>query len=171
MFSQDQIVVYPAQGVGKIELLEHKEIGGQNVEFYIIRIISSNITVMVPVVNAKAVGLRGLSSKKEVKKVLEYLKERGSFTGYTGQNWNRRYREYTDRLKSPSLLDVCYVLKELILISAEKELSFGERRLQEQAMGLITSELSYVLDSPADEIKKEIESFYEDLLPSPENLE
>lgn len=164
MFSLKQLVVYPAQGVGKIELLENREIGGQTTEFYIIRIISTNITVMVPVANAVAVGLRKLCTKHQAMKVLESLEDRSTFSGYTGQNWNRRYREYSERLKSSVLMDVACVLKELILISREKDLSFGERRLLEQAMGLVTSELSCVLGEEADQIKQKIEAFYDDIL-------
>ncbi len=122
---------------------------------------------MVPVHNATNVGLRKPCSPREAHAVLDSLRDRSSFTGYSGQNWNRRYREYSERLKSASLLDVSYVLKELILISGEKELSFGERRLLEQAMGLITSELSCVLDRDAAELKCFIENFYADVLAKP----
>ncbi|MDL2268182.1 CarD family transcriptional regulator, partial [Desulfovibrio sp. OttesenSCG-928-G15] len=149
---------------GVIERLERQRIGGQEAEFYIIRIFTNNITVMVPVANAANVGLRTPCTAKEAKAVLKSLQDRSTFTGYSGQNWNRRYREYSERLKSSSLLDVGYVLKELILISAEKELSFGERRLLEQAMGLITSELSCVLKRDADDLKADIEGFYADVL-------
>ncbi len=165
MFSPDQTVVYPAQGVGIVERLERREIGGMVAEFYIIRILTNNITAMVPVTNAAAVGLRTLCSRAEAEKVLAYLRERGSFTGYTGQNWNRRCREYTERLKSSDLLDVARVLKELILIGIEKELSFGERRLMEQAMGLVVGELACVLGKDPGEMKTEIEGFFADLRP------
>ena len=168
MYTPEQLVVYPAQGVGVIERLERQEISGHEAEFYIIRIFTNNITVMVPVNNAGNVGLRTPCSTKEAKDVLAALQDRSTFTGYSGQNWNRRYREYSERLKSASLLDVGYVLKELILISGEKELSFGERRLLEQAMGLVTSELSCVLEKDADEIKTFIENFYADVLIKPE---
>ena len=168
VYAPEELVVYPAQGVGVIERLERQKIGGQEAEFYIIRIFTNNITVMVPVNNAGSVGLRTPCSASEAQAVLEALQDRSTFTGYSGQNWNRRYREYSERLKSASLLDVGYVLKELILISGEKELSFGERRLLEQAMGLVTSELSCVLNRDADELKSFIENFYADVLVKPE---
>jgi len=164
VYSPEQLVVYPAQGVGVIESLERQKIGGHDAEFYIIRIFTNNIKVMVPVNNARSVGLRKPCTTIEANAVLASLQDRSSFTGYTGQNWNRRYREYSERLKSASLLDVCYVLKELILISGEKELSFGERRLLEQAMGLVTSELSCVLQKEPEELKCLIENFYADVL-------
>jgi CarD family transcriptional regulator len=164
VFSPDQFVVYPAQGVGRIERLERQQIGGQSVEFYIIRIFTNNVTVLLPVSKIKTVGLRSLCTPTEANSVLASLRSRNGLTGYAGQNWNRRYREYSERLKSPSLLDVGYVLKELLFISGEKELSFGERRLLEQAMGLITSELSHVLCREEQDIKAEIESYYADVL-------
>ncbi len=164
MFFPDQLVVYPAQGVGRIERLAQQQVGEQTVEFYIIRIITNNITVMVPVANAETVGLRTLCSREEAQAVLLSLQDRSGFTGYTGQNWNRRYREYSERLQSASLLDVSHVLKELLLISGEKDLSFGERRLLEQAMGLITSELACVLEKENEEIKALIEEYYADVL-------
>jgi CarD family transcriptional regulator len=164
VYSPEQLVVYPAQGVGVIEGLERKEVGGHNAEFYIIRIFTNNIKVMVPVKNALNVGLRTPCSTVEANAVLASLQDRSSFTGYSGQNWNRRHREYSERLKSASLFDVGYVLKELILISGEKELSFGERRLLEQAMSLVTSEISCVLKCEPAEIRKTIEEFYADVL-------
>ena len=164
MFAQDQLVVYPAQGVGKIECLKRQEIGGETAEFYVIRILCSNITVMVPVNNVKNIGVRTLCSRKEAMEVLDSLQDRSSFTGYTGQNWNRRHREYSDRLKSPSLLDVAHVLKELMLISGEKDLSFGERRLLEQATTLVSSELALVLEKDASDIKAAIDGFFGDIV-------
>lgn len=164
MFSPNQLVVYPAQGVGRVERIERQEVGGVGMEFYIVRILSNNITLMVPVSTAKNVGLRPLSDKKKAKGVLASLQDRSGFSGHIGQNWNRRHREYSEKLKSGDLGDVCNVLKELILISGEKELSFGERRLQEQAMALVSIELACVLDQEAEKAKQLVESFFVDIL-------
>ena len=164
MFAPNQLVVYPAQGVGQIENIEHQEIGGVGADFYIVRILGNNVTLMVPVVTASNVGLRALCLPDEARSILETLKDRTAFTGYVGQNWNRRYREYSERLKSGNLSDVCHVLKELLLISGEKELSFGERRLLEQAMALVTIEIACVLGQEAEEIKALIEKYFEDVL-------
>ncbi len=160
MFSLDELVVYPAQGVGHIDAIEHKEVGGTSLDFYIVRILGSNVTLMVPVTNAKRVGLRKLCSKDEAARMLESLRDHSGFTGYTGQNWNRRQREYTEKLKSGQLEDVCHVLKDITIIGRDKELSFGERRLLEQATGLLCSELSLVLEREFEEMKSEVESFF-----------
>lgn len=164
MFSLDELVVYPAQGVGKVERIESQTVGGTLMDFYIVRILANNVTLMVPVKNAANVGLRHVCPASEARAIMESLQDRSGFTGYTGQNWNRRYREYSEKLKSGSLGDVAYVLKELLLIGGGKELSFGERRLLEQAMGLITLEVAYSLDIPQDDVKERINALFEDVL-------
>ncbi len=164
MFSVGELVVYPAQGVGKVEKIEEQDVGGSITRFYIVRILSNNVTLMVPVSNADNVGLRSVSGKKRGFEILEYLEDRSDFTGYSGQNWNRRYREYSEKLKSKDLIDVAYVLKELFLISKDKELSFGERRLLEQAMGLITMELSYALSVGQSQAKSKVEKLFSDVI-------
>ncbi len=171
MFIPDQLVVYPAQGVGKVERLERQEVGGAEAEFYIVRILSNNVTLMVPVKNAANVGLRALCSAKEGERILTSLQDRSDFTGYTGQNWNRRYREYSEKLKSGSLDDVAYVLKELLLIGKDKDLSFGERRLFEQSMGLITLELAHSLSTTQDEVQARSEGRFGAVLSPVENIE
>ncbi len=164
MFELEQLVVYPSQGVGKVERIESQEIGGAVAEFYIVRILSNNVTLMVPVMNAHNVGLRAVCDKDAGLHIFECLKDRSDFTGYTGQNWNRRYREYSEKLKSGDLEDVAYVLKELFLIGKDKELSFGERRLLEQAMGLVSMELSFALNLDQEEIKEQINELFIDVL-------
>ncbi len=164
MFQINELVVYPAQGVGRVERIEAQEIRGAKTEFYIVRILANNVTLMVPVANAVAVGLRSVCSAKEAEQVIGVLGDRSDFTGYTGQNWNRRYREYSEKLKSGNLTDVAYVLKELLLIGKDKELSFGERRLLEQAMSLITLELAYALDKDQEEVRVDIQEMFADVL-------
>jgi CarD family transcriptional regulator len=171
VFSVNDLVVYPAQGVGKIEKIESQEIGGSLTNLYIVRILNNNVMVMVPVQNAANVGLRALCTADQGLAMLEYIQDRSDFTGYTGQNWNRRYREYSEKLKSENLQDVAYVLKELILIGKDKELSFGERRLLEQALHLITTELAFCLKSTPVEIRTTIYSYFEDILKPTENPE
>lgn len=164
MFELEQLVVYPSQGVGKVERIESQEISGATAEFYIVRILSNNVTLMVPVMNAHNVGLRSVCDESAGMEIFESLKDRSDFTGYTGQNWNRRYREYSEKLKSGDLHDVAYVLKELFLIGRDKELSFGERRLLEQAMGLVSMELSFALSLGQDEIKEKINALFSDVM-------
>lgn len=160
MFRAESLVVYPSQGVGKIERIDHKNIGGMSSDFYIVRIHSNNITLMVPVKNAANVGLRLPVSRTEALNIMEFLKGNMDQTIFTGQNWNRRFREYSERLKSPQLLVVANVLRELLLIGRHKDLSFGERRLLEQAMSLVIGEIAVVLNVPADNLRDELATHY-----------
>lgn len=164
MFALNQLVVYPAQGVGKVEAVQEREMGGLTIQFYKIRILSNNGTLLIPVANASNVGLRKVCDPAYGLQLFEYLRDWSDFKGYAGQNWNRRYREYSDKLKTGDLADVAYVLKELMLISQDKDLSFGESRLMEQAMGLITMELAYTLERDQDVIRTEIEDIFSDIL-------
>ncbi len=160
MFSIDSLVVYPAQGVGKIESIEHKEIGGAACDFYTVRIRANNITLMVPVQNATAVGLRELGTELKARSILQSLRENLDQSVFTGQNWNRRFREYSDRLKSPDLGIVAEVLRELLLIGRTKDLSFGERRLLDQAMSLVAGEISEILGVSETSLREELLELY-----------
>jgi len=168
VFKVNELVVYPSQGVGRVERIESQEIGGVKADFYIVRILSNNVTLMVPVLNAENVGLRPVCSKRIGQAIFESLNDRSEFTGYTGQNWNRRYREYSEKLKSGDLSDVAYVLKELFLIGKDKELSFGERRLLEQAMGLVSMELAYSVGSDQEQVKEGINEMFADVIAAQE---
>ena len=160
MFTSEQLVVYPAQGVGQIERIDSQNIGGSACDFYIVRIRANSITLMVPVKNASNVGLRTLVSTKEAEHIWEALRNNPQQTVHTGQNWNRRFREYSERLKSPDLSIVANVLRELLLIGRTKDLSFGERRLLEQAMSLVTGELGEVLKTEQRDLQSELISLY-----------
>ncbi|MBE6441975.1 MAG: CarD family transcriptional regulator [Desulfovibrio desulfuricans] len=160
MFTPDDLVVYPAQGVGKIERIDRKAVGDVVCELYIVRIRSNNVTLMVPVGNAASVGLRTLTPADKAAAILDSLRTDCNRTVFTGQNWNRRFREYSERLKSPDLAVVAEVLRELLLIGRNKELSFGERRLQEQAMGLVAGELAEVLHMAEGDIREELLAIY-----------
>lgn len=160
MFTSDNLVVYPAQGVGKIERIDRKEIGGVTCDFYIVRIRANNIKLMVPVQNASSVGLRALITAAEANRILELLYADYEKEIATGSNWNRRFRNYSSKLKSPDLAEVANVLKELLIIGRGKDLSFGERRLLEQAMDLVSGELAEVLSRPAESLREELMARY-----------
>lgn len=160
MYKVDDLVVYPAQGVGKINRIDSQKIGGVPCDFYIVRIQSNNITLMVPVKNAQNVGLRHLVDRKKAKAILDGLTQDTDKPVYVGQNWNRRFREYSDKMKSKDLEIVADVLRELLIIGRDKELSYGERRLQEQAMSLVTGEIAEVLGLAEHDIKDKLREIY-----------
>ncbi len=160
MYKVDDLVVYPAQGVGKINRIDTRNIGGAPCDIYIVGIQSNNITLMVPVKNAGSVGLRQLVDKEKAAGILDRLKNSQQSTVSVGQNWNRRFRKYSDKMKSPDLSVVADVLRELLVLGRDKELSYGERRLQEQAMSLVAGEISEVLNMSSDDIRDSLLKLY-----------
>lgn len=160
MFATGNLVVYPAQGVGQIERIDSQQIGGVACELYIVRIRANNIILMVPVTNADHVGLRSLVQATTAEQIRHSLLTETERTVHTGQNWNRRFREYSERLKNPDLFVVAEVLRELLLIGRSKELSFGERRLLEQAMSLVTGEIAEVLQEDEHALRDELLACY-----------
>jgi CarD family transcriptional regulator len=96
--------------------------------------------IMVPKNNAESVGLRPIISREEAKKVIEILKE--TDVKIDNQTWNRRYREYMEKIKTGSVYHISEVLRDLFLLKVDKELSFGERKMLDSARTLLLRELS-----------------------------
>lgn len=132
--------VHPAHGLGEITAIEHREIGGAKGEFFILRILDNGMRVMVPRASAQASGLRPVMSPKEADKVLETMRAREVAVDL--QPWSRRFRAYTEMIKSGSPHEVAKVLRDMYRLKFDKELSFGERRLLDQAKSLLMRELA-----------------------------
>jgi CarD family transcriptional regulator len=133
-------VVHPAHGLGEILAIEQREIGGTKGEFFIIRILDNGMRVMVPRASAQSAGLRPVMSAKEADKVLDTMKAREVAVDL--QPWSRRFRAYTEMIKSGSPHEVAKVLRDMYRLKFDKELSFGERRLLDQAKSLLLKELA-----------------------------
>jgi CarD family transcriptional regulator len=153
-FKVGEKAVYPQHGVGEVTAVETKEIAGHTKTFYILRIVHNGTTVMVPTDSAARVGLRGVISKKDADKVLAVLKE--TKVAVTSQPWNRRHREYTEMLKSGSPFEVAKVLRDLTRLKTGKDLSFGERKLLDQARSLLVTELALARKCKEDRVEADI---------------
>lgn len=132
--------VYPGHGVGRITSIEIKEIFSKKQTFYTIQILDSGMKIMVPMDNAVSVGLRPIISKTEASKVLGILKQND--IKVDTQTWNRRYREYMEKIKTGSVYEIAQVLRDLFVLKIDKELSFGERKMLDTARNLLWRELS-----------------------------
>ncbi|MDW7644736.1 MAG: CarD family transcriptional regulator [Desulfuromonadales bacterium] len=141
MFKVGDKAVYPAQGVGVIEAIEAKEFAGQKHEFYVLRIVDSDMLIMVPVSNAGNVGLRGLIGKDQIPSLYDVLGDKQTDAS-GGVSWSRRQREYNEKIKSGDLFEVAEVLRELYLIKEGKELSYGEKKVLELARKLLVKEIA-----------------------------
>ena len=150
--------VYPAHGVGEITDIMTRKLGGQERQFYTLKVLENGMKIMVPVSTAAAAGLRPIVSSKEAKDVFDVLKS--DDVAVKTQPWNRRYREYMDMLKSGSPFEVAKVLRDLYRLKFEKELSFGERRLLDTANTLLIVELSLALEKEEAEVKEKVEEIF-----------
>ena len=159
-FKVGDMAVYPTHGVGVIESVEIKKISGADQKFYVMRILSNGMTIMIPTDNIEQVGLRGIISRKEATKVYKILKDK-KHKPSDSQTWNRRYREYMDRLKTGSVYEVATVLRDLFLLRVGKELSFGERRMMDIAKGLLVKELSVAQAKSEETIESNIEAIFQ----------
>ncbi|MFN2366115.1 MAG: CarD family transcriptional regulator [Desulfurivibrionaceae bacterium] len=139
MFKCGDMAVYPAHGVGKIESIEKKEIGGTNQSFYMMKIIESGMVVMIPT-TAKETGLRNIIPPKDVKKVYAILKEKN--VEISPQPWNQRYRDYMQKIKTGSVYEIASVLRDLNVLSSDKSLSFGEKKMMDTAKSLLVKEIA-----------------------------
>jgi len=133
-------VVYPTHGVGRIEAIEKKEVGGGLQPFYVVRIIGNGMTILVPTKNAHRVGLREVIEPSEIPKVLAILQKNDL---EISSNWNRRFKDNLERIRTGSVFEVALVLRKLILLQQERSLSFGEKTMLENVRRLIVSEIAH----------------------------
>jgi CarD family transcriptional regulator, regulator of rRNA transcription len=158
IFRVGDLAVYPAHGVGRIESIEAKELYGENQHFYIMRILENNMVIMIPTQNAEHVGLREIVREEEVPKIFKILKAKN--IEFDNQTWNRRYREYMEKIKTGSVYEVAEVLRDLFLLRLDKELSFGERKMLDTAKNLLVKEISIAKKVNEEKIEKDIQRIF-----------
>ena len=158
MFQVGALAVYPAHGVGIIERIECQDISGCRQEFYVMRILDNNMIIMIPTNNVENVGLRDIIGEDEIPRLYAILKDRD--VTLDNQTWNRRYREYMDKIKTGSVFEVAEVYRDLLILSIEKELSFGEKKMLETARTLLVKEISLAKQVDESEIEKDLDSFF-----------
>jgi CarD family transcriptional regulator len=155
MFQIGAMAVYPAHGVGVIESIQQREVAGFQQNFYIMRLLDTDMIIMIPTQNAQNIGLRTVIDRQAVTEIFGILRERP--TCLNQQTWNRRYRDYMDKIKTGSLFRVAEVLRDLTLLKLEKELSFGERKMLDTAKNLLVKELCLVNNKEEDEIEAQLQ--------------
>jgi CarD family transcriptional regulator len=143
-------VVYPNHGVGIIEEINYGVLEGRTETYYMLRISSSALKVMVPRSNAQAVGLRPVIRNGEASKVLGFI-EKGKFNSH--HDWKHRFKENSERMRTGSLIEVAAVLKSLVSLSRNKPLSFREKKMLDRAKYLLVSELATARNASAETIE------------------
>jgi CarD family transcriptional regulator len=158
MFKVGEKVVYPAHGVGVIESMKSQVVSGTEKTFYMLRILDSDMKIMIPTENVDSVGLRRVIGKDMVSKVYKILRDKK--VEVDQQTWNRRYREYTEKIKTGSVLEIAKVLRDLFVLKGDKELSFGERKMLDTARNLLVKELSIARAHPEEKIMDELNQIF-----------
>jgi CarD family transcriptional regulator len=153
------MAVYPAQGVAEVVGIEEKEISGKTQRFFVLRIVDTDMRIMVPVSKAREVGLRQIIGEDEIKEVLNILKEKEIHVDK--QTWNRRYRGFMEKIKTGSLFEVAEVYRDLYRLKSTKTLSFGERRMLDTAKNLIVKELSVARRMNEGKMERELERLFQ----------
>lgn len=143
-------VVYPNHGVGVIEQISSRTIGASVERFYLLKIKSSNLKVMVPFQNIDSVGLRRVVRNGEIQKILDFLTD-GKCEN--NSDWKYRFKENSDRMRTGSLLEVAGVLKSLLLLNQTKPLSFREKKMLERARYLLVSELAMAKNAAETDVE------------------
>jgi CarD family transcriptional regulator len=154
MFKIGDLAVYPAQGVGVIEAIENREVGGNKQLFYILKIMGNGMKIMIPMDSAKSVGLREVIMKTEIPKVYAILRNKD--VTIDKQTWNKRYREYLEKIKTGSVFEIARVLRDLFILKSDKNLSFGERKMMDTAKNLLIKEISVASNAEETKIEEDL---------------
>ena len=124
--------VYPGHGVGVVRAVETTDFDGIRVTLYNLKILDNGMTIKVPIQNASALGMRNVINMMQVGKIYDVLRDRD--VPADTQTWNRRYREYLNKIQTGDPIEVGKVLRDLALLRKDKSLSFGERKMFDQAL-------------------------------------
>jgi len=157
MFAIGEYAVCPGDGVGQVCDIEEKDISGEKMSFYKVRIISNGMTVMVPTSSTN--GIRGLVDNGEINNVYQLLNDHDVHVD--NSTWNRRNRDYLAKIKTGSIIEIADVLRALFLLKEKKNLSFGEKKLLEQCREMIAEEISLSGGGHPKEVKDKINSCFQ----------
>ena len=147
MFSLNEKVVYPGHGVAEIVRIVEKVVAGHRMSYYELKFLNNDMTVLVPVEGASEAAIRPISSRKSVQDALGVLSQpvrRLSSYEFTASCWNKRNKEYQIKLRTGGLRELSEIYRDLYSMGTQKELSFGEKNLLQQAELLLAEEISLV---------------------------
>lgn len=157
MFKRGDMAVYPAHGVGKIESIEQKKIGDLEQSFYIMKIVDTGMVVMIPT-SANSTGLRNIIASEQVEEVYDILREKK--VAISSQPWNQRYRDYMQKIKTGSVYEIAAVLRDLNVLSADKTLSFGERKMMDTARNLLIKEIAIAKKTKEKMVEEKLDEIF-----------
>ncbi|MGM0470754.1 MAG: CarD family transcriptional regulator [Bacillota bacterium] len=159
MFESGDKIVYPNHGAGTITDVEEKEVLGETKKYYVMQLPIGEMKVMIPMDNIEDIGIREVINSERVDDVFQVLKGEKS---EMSQNWNRRYRANTEKIKSGDIFEVAEVVRNLTLRDIEKGLSTGEKKMLSNSRQILISELVLAKDEDKEVIEEEIDEIFYD---------
>ena len=154
MFNVGDKIVYPMHGAGTIDSIEEKDILGEKQSYYILK-MPGEVKVMIPTAKAEAVGVRNVIDKQSAEKVIGILEQDETLMD---KNWNKRYRDNMEKMKSGDIYQVADVVRNLSFKQKEKGLSTGEKKMLNNAKQILVSELVLAEHATEDEVEKLVDS-------------
>ena len=151
MYNIGDLVVHPLYGAGKISDIQEKEILNVKQQYYVIDLFEKTDVVMLPVNSVESAGVRDVCSKSKAKEIVEFLR---SGTDIGDDNWNQRYRDNFERIKSGEIDELAKVVSELNNRDREKGLSAREKKMLTNARGILFSELTVAGDFERADLEK-----------------
>ena len=140
-------------GAGIVESIVQKKVNGVTRDYYILKLPVRAMVVMVPVEHCEEIGVRPIVDRALADRVLD---EMASLHVEMTNNWNRRYRENMERLKSGDLFQVAQVVKGLMLRDVDRGLSTGERKMLHSAKQILISEIVMCQSSSYEDVEERI---------------
>lgn len=158
MFKIGDYAVCPGDGVGQVTDIVQKDLGSDTKVFYIIKILSNGMNIMVPFDDDKG-KIRPIASGEIAEEVFGLLSDHDVLVD--NSTWNRRNRDYTNKIKTGSLIEIADVLRSLFLLKINKNLSFGEKKMLDRCKELIAQELALSNGEKIEQINQKIESCFQ----------
>lgn len=165
MFKVGDKVVYPMHGAGVIETIEEREVLGETYTYYIMRLPIGDMTVMIPTHSVEDAGLRRVTDPKDLEKVYEVLRDEPS---PMSNNWNRRFRANTEKLKTGDIFEVAEVVRNLTARDRERGVSTGEKKMLSNSRQIMISEMVLSLDIDEEEAEHILDEVLAEQVPADE---
>ncbi len=150
------LAVYPGHGVVRIDGVRRREISGCAIEFLMLRLVEDESRIFVPVDKATRLGLREVVTAPEAARIWKILRTSLRRKARGRGPWSRRFREYQEKLKRGCTFEIAGVLAELLKLQSQKELSFGEQRMLENARTRIVHELAAAESLDSAEVERRL---------------
>jgi CarD family transcriptional regulator len=153
MYNIGDMIAHPLHGAGVIDSIESRKVGGNTRDYYVLKLPAGGMVVMIPTESSEMIGVRPIIGRAEAEELLESIAD---IDAEMTSNWNKRYRENMQRIKSGDLIEVARVVKGLTARENERGLSTGERKMLHSAKQILISEIVLSREMTYEEVETRI---------------